>query len=528
MLGIAAIAHCQAQLNFQPTTVSTNGQYKICVVDVNGDYLDDIVGISSTTVYINRQKAEGGFSSQSIYVGSITNMPSWSIAAGDLTGSGFNDILLGGGQGVSFLMANDTGTAYEQVATGEYVFSQRSNFVDINNDGHLDAYVCHDVAPSVYYLNDGNGNLTFHQGGLGNYPSGGHYGSVWVDYDNDGDLDLHITKCGGGIERSRDNLYRNNGDGTFTDVAVETGLGISTQGWSSAWGDFNNDGFMDVFVGVNSFANGGHRLFKNNGDGTFSDITSGSIFENLGGSSIEHFTFDFDNNGYLDIMGNGNRIFLNMGDFNFVQVSAPFQVGAVGDLNNDGFLDVQVGNTVFFNEGNDNNWIIFNMEGITSNRNGIGARIEVKTSNKTLIREVRSGEGFRHMHSLNPHFGLGTDEVIQEVIVKWPSGIVDNYSDVAINQVMKLTENESNLSTEEVSRLREVALYPNPTQDYFHVKVEDGFQKAKLEMFDANGKLVLSTNKIQQAIGISHLPTGVYFVKISIDDQIVNRKIIKK
>ncbi|MDO5510856.1 MAG: FG-GAP-like repeat-containing protein [Weeksellaceae bacterium] len=528
ILGFATAGSLQAQLFFQPTNLETPGNYKICVVDINGDYFDDIVGVSNIGLHINKQNPTGGFTYQAIPVPNISHMPSWSMAAGDLTANGFNDLLLGGGQGVSFLLANNTGTAYTHITTNNYVFSQRSNFVDINNDGHLDAFVCHDVAPNVYYMNDGEGNLTFHQGGLGDFPSGGNYGSLWVDYNNDGHLDLHITKCGGGLDRSRDNLFRNNGDGTFTEVAEEAGLGISTQGWSSAWGDFDNDGFMDVFVGVNSFANGWHKMFRNNGDGTFTDITSSTIFESIGGTSIEHFTFDFDNNGYLDIAGNGNRIFLNMGDFNFVEVSTPFSTGSVGDLNQDGFLDVYAGNNLYINQGNNNNWIIFNMEGVTSNRNGIGARIEVTTNHRTMIREVRSGEGFRHMHTLNPHFGLGSDDIIESVRVKWPSGVVDTYTNVGINQIMMLTENASNMAVEEVDRLRGIALYPNPATDHFKVQIAEGFSAGSLEIMDASGKLLHTTTAIDQDVKISHLAPGLYFVKITIDGNTVNRKIIKK
>src|SRR5690606_1306531 len=118
----------------------------------------------------------------------------------DIDGNGYNDLLYAAGNGVSFVKANNDGTTYSQSdVTTAYVFSQRSNFVDINNDGHLDAFVCHDVQPNVYFINNGsgvNGSLTYYQGpsaivpnGLGIHPNGGNYGTVWVDYDNDRDID---------------------------------------------------------------------------------------------------------------------------------------------------------------------------------------------------------------------------------------------------------------------------------------------------------------------------------------------------
>lgn len=141
------------------------------------------------------------------------------------------------------MKANADGTAFTEVSYPQYVFSQRSNFVDINNDGNLDGFVCHDVDANVYYLNDGTGNLVYNQGGFG--PTCGNYGSIWVDFDGDGDQDLFVAKCGCDPV---DILYQNNGNGTFTNIAPALGFADSHQSWSSAWGDYDNDGDMDVLV----------------------------------------------------------------------------------------------------------------------------------------------------------------------------------------------------------------------------------------------------------------------------------------
>ena len=106
----------------------------------------------------------GGFNPVSIATTYADNAPSWSLAAGDFDRNGYNDLLYGGGNGVTFMQANADGTSYTEISGSEYVFSQRSNFVDINNDGHLDAFVCHDIQPTVYYINDGSGVLEFFQG----------------------------------------------------------------------------------------------------------------------------------------------------------------------------------------------------------------------------------------------------------------------------------------------------------------------------------------------------------------------------
>ena len=158
----------------------------------------------------------------------IQNVPDWSIAAGDLDGNGYNDLVLGNGSRVSFVMANEDGTVYtEDASHTEYIFSQRSTMADIDNDGDLDSFVCHDVDLSHPYRNDGDGNMTLDQNLIETIDLPGNYAAIWVDYDNDGDSDMYLTKCRGGSspgDPERDNaMYTNNGDGTFTENAEVIG-----------------------------------------------------------------------------------------------------------------------------------------------------------------------------------------------------------------------------------------------------------------------------------------------------------------
>lgn len=418
------------------------GQYKIAIADMNGDYLDDIVSISSTSVNILYQQEDGSFVPTTITTTPAQFLPTWSMAIGDYNKDGYNDLMYGSGNGVSFFRSNSTGTAYTHWAAPNYVFSQRTTFVDINNDGDLDAFVCHDVAPNVYYYNDGEGNLSFNQGGFGDHPTGGHYATIWFDYDNDGDVDMFISKCSGGGQGQAarfNEMHRNNGDGTYTNVSTEANMNHGVQTWSSAVNDFDNDGFMDVIVGVSSFANGGHLYMHNNGDGTFTDIAAGSGWDTYNGTSIEYVSYDFNNDGWADVFTNG-RIMINNGDNTFTVQNVAPNVGAVGDLNNDGFLDIQNGTTVFYNQPNGNNWIKMNLKGIQSNSNGIGARVEIHGAWGKQIRDVQSGIGFRHMGTLNPHFGIGQATGIDSVIVRWPSGQIDVICNPEINSTLYLEE----------------------------------------------------------------------------------------
>jgi len=518
-------------ITFTSSSFGATGQYKNCVVDMNGDYLDDIVTVDANNLNIHYQQAGGGFTATNIATATADDVPSWSISAGDFNKDGFNDLLYGGGAGASFIASNATGTAYTVTSNPEYIFSQRSNFVDIDNDGHLDAFVCHDVDPNVFYLNNGTDNtLVYNQGGLGDSPTGGNYASSWIDYDNDGDVDLFISKCnGGGAAASAryNELHRNNGDGTFTDVSVAAGLYDPVQTWSSAWGDYDNDGDLDVFVGASSFVDGQHKLMTNNNDGTFSDSTSGCGLDVFAGTSTEHITHDFDNDGYLDIFTANNTLMLNNQDLTFSAVNVGFSVGAVGDLNNDGFLDVYNSNNfIYYNDTNSNNWIKINTQGIQSNSNGIGARVEVHTTNLgTQIRDVITGNGFRHMSSLTTHFGLGTETAIIKVVIKWPSGVIDEILNPNINEVLNVVEGNF-LDVTDYS-LDTKLIYPNPTTDFIHIS-DVNLNNATALIFDINGKRVHNYAIENNRINVTKLASGTYFLNVQEGDRLFKQKFIKQ
>jgi hypothetical protein len=503
-------------INFNNVTQGTSGS-GYCVVDMNNDQLDDIVGTSTSNVNVLYQQASGTFQSVNIITTPADHTASWSIAAGDIDGNGYNDLLYGGGQGSTFMFANNTGTGFNEVSFPNYIFSQRTNMVDINNDGNLDAFVCHDVDANVAFFNDGSGNLTFNQGLLG--LTCGNYGSLWTDYDNDGDQDMFVAKCGCDPV---DLLMRNNGDGSFTDMAPALGLADSHQSWSSAWGDFDNDGDMDVLIGASS--SGYHKLMENNGDGTFTNVTAGSGIDLFTGQSIEWTTHDFDNNGFLDILGGGGLL-MNTGDMTFVNNNVSPGNGPIGDLNNDGFLDVFTNGTIRMNAGNENNWLKISTVGVVSNSNGIGARITVVTPSGTFTREVRSGDGFRYMSTMTVHVGLGDETEITSVTIKWPSGIIDVLENVEVNSAMVVTEGLSTgLVDEEASS---VSLFPVPAKDQLTISGLSGDQ-TPVRVMDATGRLVLRATLATDRLDVSELPAGAYVMQLFTSTGTVQRTFTKE
>ncbi|TDP59436.1 CRTAC1 family protein [Flavobacterium dankookense] len=533
-------------VNYNTQLVSTiNSSYDTCIVDMNGDNLDDIVGVSGNNLKIHYQGANGNLSIVNFPITGTSKMPSWSIVAGDYNKDGFNDLVLGAGNGLSLWKSNTTGTEYTSVTPGEYIFCQRTNFVDLNNDGNLDIFSCHDIDPNVYYLNDGNAGLQYFQSGispgaymLGITEGGGNYASLWTDYDNDGDVDLFISKCSGPPSE----LHRNDGNGIFTDISAIAEIDVTpVQSWSSAVADFDNDGDMDIVIGSNGST--GHMFFRNDLDKTnnveepFANITLGSGLDLDPSDNRDYIAYDFDNDGLVDIMGGGNKILFNKGDNVFESVSYPqINVGAIGDLNNDGFLDildiVVLNNQRFpyvrYAIPNENNWLKITTKGIASNSNGIGARIEIYGAWGKQIRDVRSGEGFEFGSTLNTHFGLGTATEIDQVVVKWPSGTVDTFENVAINQTLNVVEGAT-LSNQNFNN-GVFAIYPNPVKETINIQLKDNtITLNNAQIFDINGKRVISTNNVDQPINVSQLANGSYILVVTDSDtKSYSQKFIKE
>ena len=518
------------RLSFTSTVVAgITGGYNNCIVDMNGDYLDDVVSaVDATHLAITYQQAGGTFTTTTYVVPNTTVLPSWSIAAGDYDNNGYNDLIYGSGSGVCFLKANSDGTGYTADRKTQSYLVQRTNFVDINNDGKLDAFACDDNAPNRYYINDGT-NMNHTQGGIGDFATGGNYASNWTDYDNDGHIDMVLAKCGqggSGVGGNIDQLLHNNGNGTYTNVAAAANMADPEQTWSCAVGDFNNDGWMDVIVGVNSSSNGNTNVKRNNGDGTFTSVTTGSGFDTVTALGREYVAEDFDNDGFLDVLGSGNTIMFGDGNFHFTPNPNAYPVSGydrpIGDLNNDGFLDIQNGTTVLFNNGNTNHWVNVNLHGIQSNRNGIGARIEIYGAWGKQIRDVQSGTGFQNMSTITAHFGIGQETAITMVKIKWPSGIVDTINNPASNQSLLVVEG-STLAVNEFTD-NHFSLYPVPTKKLLTIS-SDNINFKKADIYDITGKLVLSSNLESPSINVETLSKGTYLLLL-VDD--TNTKYTRK
>jgi hypothetical protein len=295
----------------------------------------------------------------------------------------------------------------------------------------------------------------------------GNYGSAWLDFDNDGDLDFYVAHCRQASSsvtdlRRKDRLFVNDGNGNFTDMASAHGIeaGDFNQTWTGSYGDIDNDGDFDLMVTNHDIVS---QIFENDGTGHFTDITATTGFSTTGAGSqpIESFFEDFDNDGFVDIFvtgsnfvlykNNGNKTFTLVGNAGMSQTGGMVSF-ACGDLNHDGFADIfasygdiynspgTTNDVLYLNNKNANHFITFALTGTVSNHDAIGARVTIFGAFGKQIREVRAGESYGTVNSFNLHFGLGANTTIDSARIDWPSGLTTNFGSLNADQFVSSVE----------------------------------------------------------------------------------------
>ncbi len=457
----------------------------VAVTDMDQDGYDDIVILDqSTNLYIAYQETDGSFSTE--YYGQVSGSEQWGMCVGDVGNDGHNDVFSGGAyDGVHFYNITDRGISTDEDLQQGSMFMQACNMADINNDGWLDAFGCHDDAAGRIWGNDGNGELLPQNSwiDLATVPpsdNSGNYGSVWSDIDNDRDLDFFIAKCRQFVSdpydpRRLNVCYINDGNSNYTEEAMERGLRHYEQSWTVDFADIDNDGDFDCLITTHSAT---LKLYQNDGTGYFTDITPGSGLE-ISGFFLQAKMTDFDNDGYVDLIiaGGVEALFHNNGNSTFTMVNNPWSDSdglhsfGIGDLNHDGFQDFYASygdgyvspdenhdDMLFLNDGNENHWVGFELEGTVSNRNAVGARVEIYGPFGMQIREVRAGESYGISTSFITHFGIGQNTSIETVVVKWPSGLTTVIENPEIDTYHYILEEECTPPSATVTANGETAL----------------------------------------------------------------------
>ena len=493
-----------------PETLGAGGAF----LDYDNDNdLDLYLVNSAVPSMLYRNNGNGTFTNVTEIAG-IDNQGSYGhgVACGDYDNDGYVDIYVTNFGPNRLYHNNGDGTFTDvttESGTSDKRWSSSATFFDYNSDGDLDLYVvnylnykldasyppcfenpvfgvtekvrgyCHpkhfEGAPDRLYRNNGDGTFTDVTEAANIRDPGGMFlgkglGVVAADFDADGNPDLYVAN-----DDTPNYLFYNKGDGTFAEIAILTGCAYSADGIAQAGmgvdaGDYNGDGFLDIFV--TNFSYETNTLYRNNGDGTFTDVSYKARLGEESYLSLGFGTgfFDADNDGHLDIfVANGhifptveqttdvlsykqpNQLFWNQGDGTFAEVLLNEQPAVsrgtlFGDYDNDGDTDLLItqlngGVTLLRNESQTaNNWLRLKLIGTRSNRDGIGARIILTLNSESQTREVRMGSSYLSSNDPRVLFGVGQRTTVDQLKIHWQSGIVQILENLSVNQELVVTE----------------------------------------------------------------------------------------
>jgi enediyne biosynthesis protein E4 len=425
-------------------------------------------GNSSALQFLYHNDRSGTFSRVTNGAVAAVFSTGYGAAWADYDNDGQLDLVLVNWNQPNYLFHNNGNGTFAEVPTSfstDVIATSRGvTWVDYDGDGYVDLFRTGQINdPRRLYHNNRDGTFTRITEGDFLSVRGGFLSAVWGDYNNDGRPDLFLPQINepSGLPNY---LYRNDGGGMFTRVAAGMVDGNSSC-TAAGWGDYDNDGDLDLFVA--SAANGGQEsrpnfLYRNDGNGTFTSLTSLPGNDPSGGASHGCNWGDYDNDGWLDLFvanngGQNDFLYHNNGDGTFTKITDSIAVNdavsswaaAWGDYNNDGFLDLFVStaagaNLLYHNNTNENHWLKFRLIGSRSNRAAIGAKVRLRaTINGQAfwqMREVSGGDGHMGQNSLHVHFGLGTATNVDRVRIEWPSGTVQELTNVVSKQFLTVKE----------------------------------------------------------------------------------------
>ena len=433
------------------------------LVDVNSDGLVDI--FIASHLYI--QQEDGTFVDDFEQVGLEEGAIVFGGLLGDYNADGFVDLFYMDLTAPSKLYRNVMGMGFIQANTATGITDQSlvqgSVWTDFNRDGLLDLFVGIDGGISNLFVNTpgfqfSNRNA---EAGIGNFAA---YGVAAADFDQDGDMDIFLTQCfalPGTV--TADNVLFENREGILVNVSQDVGIVDDLASWGTVWLDYNNDGWLDHYtVNVDKIAESGrpgiNTLYRNEAGNSFTDVSDeAGVAGGERQNNIAVSAADFDNDGWVDLFVVNSRrefskLYRNLGNGTFEDIMPSLDIDpanssavAVADLNNDGWMDIytpaSIEHQLYLNEGGSNHYLKVKTRGVVSNLFGVGARIDVYTNGMRQVREITAGDGMTSQnHNLSAHFGLGASTLVDSLVVHWPSGAVDRLVSVAGDQEITIVE----------------------------------------------------------------------------------------
>jgi len=426
--------------------------------DFNNDGYDDLF----VTTYDDSQPNilymnNGDKTFTKITSGDIVTDKASSVASswGDYDNDGYLDLFVANNAGSNnFLYHNNGNSTFTKITSGDIVeygvYCHNAAWADYDNDGYLDLFVAEYFPTKTNHLFHNNGDNTFTrvEGSPVVTDAGHSIGAAWGDYNNDGLVDLFVPNT----NNEPNWLYKNIGNGQFEKVN-ENVISTASNSVGCSWGDYNNDGYLDLFIANSGNAN--NFLYKNNGDGTFSTITSGSIVNDEANSHGSTWV-DIDNDGDLDLyvtndQEQNNFLYRNEGDESFTRVENDLTNNggnsfgtSIADYDNDGDFDLFVANhgenpNFFFEniKGQCSEYLCLNLIGSNSNYAAIGTKVRAKANiygvDTWQMHEVssQSGGGAGGQNTLKVILGMGDATTVDSLIIEWPSGYKEIHTNVS-------------------------------------------------------------------------------------------------
>lgn len=453
-------------------TNSLGNHWGVAFSDFNNDGYDDVFLPDYDRNVVSQLLVNDGTGNYFQFTHTpVTNQANGAVASSwaDFNNDGNLDLAVGlSPDNTNKIYLNQGNCSFSNVsmgdATSEQGYTHGLAWADVNNDGFVDLFSA-DYMPTQFnrlYLNDGGTGFTASTDATILSTTGYSIGATWCDFDNDGDQDLYVPNN----KSQRNYLYENTGNGRFVEVVSTDFSNDAFSSTGCTWGDYDNDGDFDLYV--TNASNQVNNLYRNDG-GSFTKITN-SIVATETGHSHGAAWGDFNNDGHLDLLvtndqNTTNRLYLNKGDGTFEAKENESIAGrdgnpmavACADIDRDGDLDAYIvhrdheGNHLFLNNGNANHWLQLRLEGTNSNRSAIGARVSVKANiNGNAVWQHRfvsaqSGGGASAQSSFVLHFGLANATQVDSILIHWPSGYTEYISNQAVDAYVEIVEEDASL-----------------------------------------------------------------------------------
>ena len=457
----------------------------------------------------------------------------------DIDNDGDADLYVGNRDELDLLYINQgNGTFIEEgAARGINNLAPASSvlFSDINRDGWLDLYIGNVNSPNKLYLNNGSGYFSDHTQASGATDQAVAMGSVFFDYDLDGDDDLYLTHDA----QVPYILYENMGDATFQNISSDANTNYAGFGMGVDVGDYNLDGYMDMYI-TNLYDN---VLYKNNGDGTFENVGE-ALGVNDPGMGWGNVFADFDNDRLPDIYVVNDSYFSPYDNVLYHNTGSAFEIVSEGDpcespyggyatvasdLNDDGLVDLLVANNgapgiqLFQNKSTGTgHYIGLYLEGVASNRDAVGAKIEIHTTAGVQYDQVIGNSGWASDNGRWMHFGLADQTSVDKVVIKWPSGATEEINELAVDQKYRIKEGEGVVTSSNEVRgvVQSCQMISSEGVLNIHIPVPDKIQA--IHLTDIAGRNISVNAEVSEdgaRIQLPSMPSGIYQVMVVQEEQ---------